>query len=94
MERGERPTKRRDSWFFAKTIEVVFSESNSSGRALVDAWYFKRYTCFRKTPKRIVRLKKQRKGAKVLSREGNSPDRLLTSLNGFFYFEWERKKES
>lgn len=83
VERGERPTKRGDSWFFAKTIEVVFSESNSSGRALVDAWYSKRYTCFRKTPNRTVRMKKQSMGAKVRTREGNSPDCLLTSWNGF-----------
>jgi len=36
--RGERPIKLRDSWFFAKFIEVKRSTRVKRGRALIKLW--------------------------------------------------------
>ena len=38
MVRGERPIKLRDSWFFAKFIEVKRLLNLSGGRALIELW--------------------------------------------------------
>lgn len=73
MVRGERLIKLGDSWFSTKSMEVEMSFFFLKGSVifLKDFFFLKNLPIFK------IRIDKQSMGAKVHSREGNSPDRLL-----------------
>ena len=84
MARGERPTKIGYSWFSAKSISVERMMSMARGRALNGlGWPPFRFTNPRETPNtgRHRLYRQTSSGAKIQSREGNSPDRTLRSLS-------------
>lgn len=77
MVRGERLIKLGDSWFSTKSMEVemFFFFLKGSVIFLESFLFLKNLPIFKK------RINKQSAGAKVRSREGNSPDRLLKFLS-------------
>ena len=83
MFRGERPNKLRASWFSPKSIEVEPFFNILWGRALHGCGGRKALPFPRKLRIRKDRKRRQALGAKVQSREGNSPDYQLRSLISF-----------
>ena len=81
MARGERPIKLGNSWFSAKTIEVVRSAIAPWGRALDGLGGSDSYQTQLNSEYKTAQLGRQTVGAKFHRREGNSPDHLLRSLN-------------
>ena len=73
MIRGERLIKLGDSWFSAKSMEVEMSFFFLEGSVI----FLKNFFFLKNLPIFKIRIDKQSAGAKVRSREGNSPDRLL-----------------
>lgn len=73
MVRGERLIKLGDSWFSAKSMEVEMSFFFLKGSVI----FLKKFFFLKNLPIFKVRTDNQSTGAKVRSREGNSPDRLL-----------------
>ena len=81
MVRGERPIKLGDSWFSAKTIEVVRWMFTVGGRALNGLGGFP-LTKPNQTPNlAISQLGSQTARAKLRGLKENSPDRQLRSPN-------------
>ncbi len=81
MARGERPIKLGNSWFSAKSIEVERRSLTAGGRALDGLGGREPYQTQPNSEYRRVEVGRQAMGAKVRSREGNSPDRQLRSRN-------------
>jgi hypothetical protein len=82
VARGERPTKIGYSWFSAKSISVERMMSMARGRALNGLGWFSPYQPQGNSeyrPRSFVQT--DFLGAKIQSREGNSPDRTLRSLS-------------
>jgi len=83
VARGERPTKIGYSWFSAKSISVERMMSMARGRALNGlGWPISPYQPQGNSeyrPRSFVQT--DFLGAKIQSREGNSPDRTLRSLS-------------
>ena len=81
MARGERPIKLGDSWFSAKTIEVVRRMIAVGGRALNGLGGSDPYQTQSNSECLRQISGSQAAGDKFRSREGKSPDRQLRSLN-------------
>ncbi len=81
--RGERSTKLGDSWFFMKSIEVERIMFMARGRALNGLGWPKAWPTPRKLRIVTMILYIQTLGAKIQSREGNSPNRTLRSLSNY-----------
>ncbi len=81
MVRGERPIKPGDSWFSAKTIEVVRRDEFLGGRALDGLGGLPSYQTQPNSEYLSNMHGRQSMGAKVRRREGKSPDHQLRSLN-------------
>ena len=81
MARGERLIKLGNSWFSAKTIEVVRHAIPFGGRALNGLGGSDSYQPQSNSEYQNGQHGRQTSGAKFRCREGNSPDRPLRSLN-------------
>ena len=79
MDRGERLIKLGNSWFSAKTIEVVRRAITPGGRALDGLGGSDSYQTQPNSEYLTVQLGRQTVGAKVHRRKGNSPNRHLRS---------------
>ncbi len=79
MFRGERPIKPGNSWFSAKTIEVVPRMNTDGGRALDGCGGREIYQIQPNSEYHRVISGRQTAGAKVRRQEGNSPDLQLRS---------------
>ena len=79
MARGERPIKLGNSWFSAKSIEVERWAITLGGRALNGLGGSDPYQTQSNSEYRTVQPSRQTMGAKVHSREGNSPNHHLRS---------------
>lgn len=77
---GVKGQTNSNSWFSAKSIEVERMYIMIRGRALNGLGWPKAFTNPKETPNAIqTSIYRQTLGAKVQSREGNSPDRTLRS---------------
>src|SRR3546814_20427321 len=76
---GERPSKPGNSWFSAKTIEVVPRVISVGGRALDGLGGRETYQTEPNSEYLRVQLGRQTAGAKVRRQKGNSPNLQLRS---------------
>jgi len=81
VARGERPIKLANSWFSAKTIEVVRRVVSYRGRALNGLGGGDSYQTQSNSEYYNSKHGRHTVGAKFHGGEGNSPDRLIRSLN-------------
>ena len=82
MARGERPIKIGYSWFSAKSISVERTSFLARGRALNGlGWHLLDQPQGNSEYRLILFVQTDFLGAKIQSREGNSPDRTLRSLS-------------
>ena len=77
MVRGERPIKLGNSWFSAKSIEVERKKNQGGVEHSILEGGPKPYLIEGNSEDLLILFCRQTLGAKIQSREGNSPDRSL-----------------